>query len=70
VYFRSHVLGCALFFNGNVIVVAELDGCAEIRQLQLAQIGVAHQQDILWLQISASSGVRERGRIMNESFLV
>jgi len=33
--------------------MAELDGCAKVRKLQLGQIDIAHQQDILWLQISA-----------------
>ena len=55
VHFRGHVLGCALFFDGDIIVMAKFDGCAKVRQLQLSQVDIAHQQDILWLQISVSS---------------
>jgi hypothetical protein len=38
--------------------MAELDGCAKVRELQLSQIDIAHQQDVLWLQISARSMVK------------
>lgn len=40
--------------------MAELDGCAKVRKLQLSQIDIAHQQDVLWLQISARSKVKGR----------
>jgi hypothetical protein len=38
--------------------MAELDGCAKVRELQLSQIDIAHQQDVLWLQISARCKVK------------